>query len=100
MKRERQGYVKVGQGGEGGKTLLKSMARKTKNGRPAQIGSIYFEEYDDGRRVMKFCVGYCPECQTKIGLTRQELNELSYLLPTGWQIFISRLLRARFVLPR
>jgi len=70
----------------------------TQNGRPAQMGSIYWEEYEGGGRKMKFCVGYCPNCKTKIGLTKEDLEELA--LPTAPKLFLLRLLRAKLIIPR
>jgi len=70
----------------------------TQNGRPAQLGSIYWEEYEGGGRKMKFCMGYCPKCKTKIGLSKEEMNELD--VPAYPKLFLLRLLKAKIIIPK
>jgi hypothetical protein len=70
----------------------------TQNGRPSRLGMLYFEQYEGGGRRMKFCVGYCPNCKTKIGLTKEELEELA--VPSASKLFVWRLLRAKIIVPR
>ncbi|XOB41813.1 MAG: hypothetical protein ACKKMS_00215 [Candidatus Nealsonbacteria bacterium] len=73
---------------------------KTQNGRPAKIGSMYFEHYDNGGVVRKFTLCYCPSCKRKIGLTPEELNKFAENMPGLLLEFISRLVRLRVILPR
>lgn len=52
------------------------MIKKTKDGRPSHIGSLYIEQCDNGSSRWKYCVGYCPSCRQKMGLNSDELKEL------------------------
>jgi len=74
------------------------MAEKTQNGRPSKLGSMYFEE-KDGIYIRKYCVGYCPKCKTKIGLTPEELREFTENLPGFIPSLFARLLKARIIIP-
>lgn len=75
------------------------MAEKTSNGRPSKLGSMYFEKTEFGGYVRKYCVGYCPKCKTKIGLTAEELKEFSQNLPGFIPSFFARLFKARIIIP-
>lgn len=65
---------------------------KTKNGRPAGLGSFYVDNND---YRMKFCVGYCPQCKTKIGLTTDEIKEFVDRTPSRIALFFYRFFRMR-----
>lgn len=72
---------------------------KTQNGRPQHRGAIYWENKEGEYHIRKFCMGYC-ECGRKFGLTADELNEVASNMPSAMPSFISRLLRARIVIPK
>jgi len=72
---------------------------KTYNGRPAQLGSMYFEYNECGLSKRKFCVGYC-ECGKKVGLTSAELQDFSEHMPLAPVQFIAKLLKTRVIIPR
>ena len=70
----------------------------TQNGRPAQLGSVYWENLDGGGRKMRFCMGYCPKCGHKFGLTKEEMNKLE--IPNYPKLFLLRLLKAKILIPK
>ena len=71
---------------------------KTFNGRPANLGSMYFE-MKEGISRTKYCVGYCESCGDKMGLSNQELKEMAMHLPNSRIAFLSKLLRMRIIFP-
>jgi len=64
------------------------------NGRPQSLGGIFHEE---GR--LKFNVGYCPNCKRKLGLTSEELEELSFMIPSRTKTLIWKLMHLKVVIP-
>jgi len=70
----------------------------THNGRPAKLGGMYFDgEGEITKR--RYCVGYCPKCKTKIGLTTNELREFTDNLPGFFKQLTWKLLKARIIVP-
>ena len=69
---------------------------KTFNGRPANLGSMYFDKKDGS---MKYCTGYCDGCGTKMGLSNEDLKEMAHHLPSHKTMFLARLLKARIIVP-
>ena len=72
---------------------------KTQNGRPSNLGSMYFENHDNGISTRKFCVGYC-SCGKKIGLTSEELRKFTEHMPGFMPDLISRLFKLKILLPK
>lgn len=73
---------------------------KTENGRPAKLGSMYFERNEEfGISIRKFTIGYC-ECKKKIGLTSGELREFAQNMPGFMPDLVERLFRLRIMLPK
>jgi len=72
---------------------------KTLNGRPSNLGTMYFKRYENGGYIRKYCVGYCPNCKTKIGLTSQEIKEFVDNTSGGFSSFISRLVHTKIIIP-
>jgi len=65
------------------------------NGRPQALGGLFHEE-----GVLKFNVGYCPDCKRKLGLTNEELEELAIHIPSRTRTLLWKLMHLRVVLPR
>ena len=73
---------------------------KTLNGRPAKLGSMYFEKHEDGNSTRKFCLGYCEKCNAKFGMTSWDLREFAHNMPGFIPDLVERLFRLRIVVPR
>lgn len=69
----------------------------TNNGRPARLGQMYFEHFDNGAVVRKYCVGYIEG--KKIGLTTEELRQFAENMPSFFPEFLHRLFRAKILIP-
>jgi len=69
----------------------------TNNGRPARLGSMYFERAGKDRTIRKYCVGYIEG--KKIGLTAEDLREFASNMPSFFPEFLHRLFRAKILIP-
>lgn len=73
----------------------------THNGRPQRIGRLYCEHnYETREDVLKICTGYCPKCHAKIGVSRQQLEELVDEMPSKFRLTIGKLLMTKIIVPK
>ena len=72
---------------------------QTKNGRPAKLGSMYIDD-SRGYRAWAYCVGYCPNCQEKIGMSSDDMNEFVYNMPGFFMKLLKNISRIRLDFPR
>lgn len=61
-------------------------------------GAMYFDADEHNQRRLMYCVGYCPDCKKKIGVTSEQLSEIYLGMPNKWQEFWYKLSHIRIVI--